>query len=114
MTEWRDGTAGALRMGLVHGGFCIGCCWLLFAIMFPLGIMNLAAMALITLVVFAEKSVPWERAAVVGTAAALVAYGAAVIVFPQALPTFAAPGMDMPMPMKAPGSNSPGMMPPAR
>ena len=49
MTSWRDGAAGALRMGLLHGGYCLGCCWLLFVILFPLGIMNIAAMALITL-----------------------------------------------------------------
>jgi predicted metal-binding membrane protein len=42
-------------MGLLHGAFCLGCCWLLFVILFPLGIMNIAAMAVITLIVFAEK-----------------------------------------------------------
>ncbi|HEX8215037.1 MAG TPA: DUF2182 domain-containing protein, partial [Allosphingosinicella sp.] len=45
MTSWRDGTVGALRMGLLHGLWCLGCCWLLFAILFPLGMMNIAAMA---------------------------------------------------------------------
>jgi hypothetical protein len=70
MTSWRDGAAGALRMGLLHGGYCLGCCWLLFVILFPLGIMNLAAMAVITLVVFAEKTLPWGRP-VAGTTAAL-------------------------------------------
>ena len=37
MTAWRDGVAGALRMGLLHGAYCLGCCWLLFVILFPLG-----------------------------------------------------------------------------
>jgi len=37
MTSWRDGAAGALRMGLLHGPYCAGCCWLLFVILFPLG-----------------------------------------------------------------------------
>src|SRR6266852_98760 len=32
MTSWRDGAAGALRMGLLHGAYCLGCCWLLFVI----------------------------------------------------------------------------------
>ena len=59
MTSWRDGTAGALRMGLLHGAYCLGCCWLLFAILFPLGIMNIGAMAGITLIIFAEKTLPW-------------------------------------------------------
>ena len=55
MTSWRDGVTGALRMGLLHGAYCLGCCWLLFVVLFPLGIMNVAAMAVITLVIFAEK-----------------------------------------------------------
>ena len=64
MTSWRDGAAGALRMGLLHGAYCLGCCWLLFVVLFPLGIMNIAAMAVITLVIFAEKTLPWGRTAV--------------------------------------------------
>ena len=63
MTSWHDGAAGALRMGLLHGAYCLGCCWLLFVILFPLGIMNIAAMAVITLVIFAEKTLPWGRTA---------------------------------------------------
>jgi predicted metal-binding membrane protein len=35
MTSWRDGTMGAIRMGLLHGAYCLGCCWLLFAIPLP-------------------------------------------------------------------------------
>lgn len=88
MTSWRDGAGGALCMGLLHGGYCLGCCWLLFVILFPLGIMNVAAMAVITLIVFAEKTSPWGRRTVHATAAALVAYGAAVLVAPRVLPTF--------------------------
>ena len=61
MTSWRDGAAGALRMGLLHGIYCLGCCWLLFVILFPLGIMNIAAMAVITLVIFAEKTLRSEE-----------------------------------------------------
>jgi predicted metal-binding membrane protein len=101
MTSWRDGAAGALRMGLLHGAYCLGCCWLLFVILFPLGIMNIAAMAAITLLVFAEKTLPWGRPAVRLVAAALVACGAGVVVAPQILPTFTAAG-DMAMP--APGT----------
>src|SRR5262245_48861480 len=54
MTSWRDGAAGALAMGLLHGAYCLGCCWLLFVILFPLGIMDIAAMAIIMLIIFAE------------------------------------------------------------
>ena len=42
MTHWRAGTAGAFRMGLAHGAFCVGCCWMLMALLFAVGVMNLA------------------------------------------------------------------------
>jgi len=100
MTSWRDGAAGALRMGLLHGAYCLGCCWLLFVILFPLGIMNIAAMAVITLVIFAEKTLPWGRAAARAAAVVLIAYGFVVVVVPQFLPTFhPVHGMDTPMDM---------------
>ena len=105
MTSWRDGAAGALRMGLLHGAYCLGCCWLLFVILFPLGIMNIAAMAVITLVIFAEKTLPWGRAAARVAAVALIAYGSVVVAAPQLLPTFPADhGMDMPVDMQMPKS----------
>jgi predicted metal-binding membrane protein len=101
MTSWRDGAAGALRMGLLHGGYCLGCCWLLFVILFPLGIMNIAAMAVITLVIFAEKALPWGRTAVRVPAAALIIYGSIVLAAPQLLPTFSAGhNMDTPQDMQ--------------
>lgn len=98
MTSWRDGAAGALRMGLLHGAYCLGCCWLLFVILFPLGIMNIAAMAVITLVIFAEKALPWGRAVARAAAAALIAYGSVVVAAPQLLPTFPT-GRDINMPV---------------
>ena len=88
MTSWRDGIAGALRMGLLHGAYCLGCCWLLFLILFPLGIMNIGAMAAVTVIIFAEKTLPWPRIAPYAAAFALVLYGGLVIAWPQLLPTF--------------------------
>ncbi|MGZ8227803.1 MAG: DUF2182 domain-containing protein, partial [Methylococcaceae bacterium] len=58
LNEWRDGRAGALKMGLTHGVNCIGCCWAQMLIMFVVGVMNLPAMALLTLAVIAEKLIP--------------------------------------------------------
>jgi predicted metal-binding membrane protein len=55
---WREGYAGAFQIGIDHGLYCLGCCWLLFVILFPLGLMNLAATATITLLIFAEKTLP--------------------------------------------------------
>jgi predicted metal-binding membrane protein len=87
LTSWRDGRGGAVRMGLEHGAYCLGCCWLLFVILFPLGLMNVAALALITILIFAEKSLAIGPTIGKATAVALVAYGAVVIVVPDALPT---------------------------
>lgn len=56
--SWREGYVGAFRMGIDHGLYCLGCCWLLFVVLFPLGLMNLAAMAAVTLLIFAEKTLP--------------------------------------------------------
>jgi predicted metal-binding membrane protein len=98
MTSWRDGASVAVRMGLLHGAYCLGCCWLLFVLLFPLGIMNIAAMAAITLLIFAEKTLPWSRAAARITAGAIVAYGGVVLAAPQFLPTFTAGEMAMPAP----------------
>jgi predicted metal-binding membrane protein len=86
LTSWRDGHMGAIRMGLTHGVYCLGCCWLLFAILFPLGVMNLAVMVGLTLLIFAEKSLPIGSRVSQVAGVALIAYGAIVIVLPRALP----------------------------
>ncbi|GAA0672074.1 DUF2182 domain-containing protein [Kitasatospora atroaurantiaca] len=49
-----------LRVGLHHGGYCLGCCWALMVVLVPLGVMNVAAMAGIAVVIFLEKL--WRRA----------------------------------------------------
>lgn len=87
LTSWRSGYLGSLRMGIEHGVYCLGCCWLLFVILFPLGMMNVAAMAVITLLIFAEKSLPRGRQIGLAAAVLLLAYGAAVLFMPQVLPT---------------------------
>ena len=85
--SWRDGYRGALRMGLEHGLYCLGCCWLLFVILFPLGMTNVALLAAIVLLIFAEKSLPSGHRVSRIAAVALLAYGALVVVVPAALPT---------------------------
>ena len=82
---WRDGSTGAFRMGLEHGIYCLGSNWLLFVLLFPLGIMNIAAMAGLTVVIGAEKMFPrWERIAQ-GVGLALILSGILVIVVPATL-----------------------------
>jgi predicted metal-binding membrane protein len=92
---------------MLHGVYCLGCCWLLFVILFPLGIMmDVVAMAAVTLIILAEKTLPWPRLTPYATAGALVLYGALVITSPQLLPTFHQDGgspMPTEMPMVMPG-----------
>ena len=89
MQHWRDGRRGAVRMGLTHGRYCMGCCWLLFLILIPLGMMNVAAMVAVAALVFAEKVLPWGRATNIAAGVVLVAGGLAVVVRPELLPTVA-------------------------
>jgi predicted metal-binding membrane protein len=84
--SWRDGYPGAFRMGLEHGIYCLGCNWLLFVLLFPLGIMNIAAMSLLTALIFAEKLFPLGERIAQFAALVLILYGALVIVVPAALP----------------------------
>jgi len=74
--EWREGRAGALAMGIKHGAYCTGCCWLLMALLFVAGVMNLLWVAVIALLVLLEKVVPrrgWFGGAI---GVACVAWGA--------------------------------------
>ena len=91
LSSWRDGYGGAFRMGLEHGAYCLGCCWLLFVILFPFGIMNVAAMALVTVLIYAEKSLPIGRQISQIVGVGLIAYGVLVVLVPGALPTIQAP-----------------------
>ena len=86
MSSWRDGYGGAFRMGLQHGAYCLGCCWLLFVILFPLGIMNIAAMALLTVLILAEKSLAIGPRLAQFAAIVFIAYGILVMFMPGLLP----------------------------
>jgi predicted metal-binding membrane protein len=83
--HWRAGRVGALVMGLRHGGYCLGCCWALFAVMVAAGIMSLAWMLLLTLIVFTEKVLPrgWRAVRVIGIALILLGAVVAVGAFPM-------------------------------
>src|SRR5215510_8451252 len=62
MSEWREGRLGAFVMGLRHGAYCLLCCWALMALLFVLGVMNLAWIALLAAFVLVEnlaRSSPW-------------------------------------------------------
>ena len=74
--HWRDGALGALVSGARHGVFCFGCCWMLMALLFVGGIMNLAWIAGIALIVLIEKTLPWGGWMGRATGAVLVVWGA--------------------------------------
>jgi predicted metal-binding membrane protein len=56
--HWHRGDAGAFRMGLEYGAFCLGCCWALMLLLFAGGVMNLYVIAMITVMVLIEKLAP--------------------------------------------------------
>jgi predicted metal-binding membrane protein len=91
MTEWRDGRTGALRMGLVHGGWCLGCCWALMAALFALGAMSIAWMAVVGVLIAVEKLLPSRALATAGVAALLAALAVGVAAAPGSVPGLTIP-----------------------
>jgi predicted metal-binding membrane protein len=81
MTQWRPGDRGALLMGLNHGVFCVGCCWLLMALMFVGGAMNMAWAAALTIFVLLEKATRWGGAFSRASGVVMVASGLALATF---------------------------------
>ena len=79
MTNWRDGAAGAFKMGLEHGWFCTGCCWMLMALLFVAGVMNLAWVAAISVLVLLEKAAPFGRAIALTSGVAMIAAGIVLV-----------------------------------
>lgn len=56
--HWRQGWHGAIRLGVIHGAYCVGCCWMLMALLFVGGVMNLLWVVGLTVLVAAEKLLP--------------------------------------------------------
>ncbi len=77
--HWRPGAPGAVRMGLEHGLYCIGCCWPLMMLLFVGGVMNLLWVAAITVFVLLEKATPYGHAIRRLAAAVLIVWGVAVL-----------------------------------
>jgi predicted metal-binding membrane protein len=92
MRHWRPGRLGGLRMGVVHGAWCVGCCWALMAALFALGAMSLGWMALIAALIAVEKLLPWKALANRGVAGLLVVLGLAVAFTPASVPGLTVPG----------------------
>lgn len=75
LNEWREGARGALVMGLRHGLYCIGCCWLLMGVLFVVGVMNLLWVALLAVFVLLEKTLPQGRWISHATGLGLITWG---------------------------------------
>lgn len=76
---WREGSPGAFQMGLIHGTFCLGCCWMLMLLLFAGGVMNLLCVAAITVFVLLEKVAPMGKNAGKWGGAALLLWGVYIL-----------------------------------
>ena len=88
----RPGRFGAVRMGVEHGGFCVGCCWMLMAALFALGVMSLGWMAFVAGLIAIEKLLPWRAIANRGIAVLLVVIGLGVAFSADNVPGLTVPG----------------------
>ena len=79
MQHWRGGARGTVETGIRHGLFCLGCCWVLMALLFVGGLMNLLWVAAITLLVLLEKTAPWGGRMSRVTGIVLALWGAATL-----------------------------------
>ena len=89
--DFGGGTPAAVRAGLAHGLYCLGCCWALMSVLAVLGLMNLAWMAVFAIVFFLEKN--WRQGVVLSRVAgvACVVLGATVLIRPEVLSLLGGP-----------------------
>jgi predicted metal-binding membrane protein len=92
LEHWRDGQGSGLRIGMRHGGACLGCCWALMAALFALGAMSLGWMLLISVLITAEKLLPRRAITIVGVASVLGALGVGIAAVPTRVPQLTIPG----------------------
>jgi predicted metal-binding membrane protein len=97
--SWREGPAGALRMGVRNGAWCVGCCWALMASFFALGVMSAVWMAIVAGLIAIEKTLPWRAVATYGTAGVLLVLGVLLFATPDAVPGLTIPDGGMMSPM---------------
>jgi predicted metal-binding membrane protein len=88
----RDGTAGALRMGIEHGAWCLGCCWALMAALFALGAMSIGWMVVVSVLIAAERLLPWSVLSTAAAGSLLAALAIGVAAAPARVPMLTIPG----------------------
>jgi predicted metal-binding membrane protein len=107
LERFHPGGLGALRMGIEHGGVCVGCCWWLMAALFALGVMSIAWMAFVAALIAAERLLPWKGPAVRAVAVVLAVLGIAVAFAPEKVPGLTIPGGSEAMPAMTMGAVGP-------
>ena len=78
--HWRPHAAGALRLGAMHGAYCVGCCWMLMALLFVGGVMNLTWIAALAVLVLIEKALPPGQWIGRGAGVLLIGWGVATLI----------------------------------
>jgi predicted metal-binding membrane protein len=88
LAHWRDGLRGAARLGAIHGGYCVGCCWMLMLVLLAVGVMSIAWMAIVSLAIAVEKLTPTRSTWLPSTllAVGLAALGLIALIRPTVLP----------------------------
>ena len=86
--HWRPHAVGALRLGILHGAYCAGCCWMLMALLFVGGVMNLVWIAALSLLVLIEKIMPPGRWVGRGAGLVLIGWGIATMLVGDATGCF--------------------------
>jgi predicted metal-binding membrane protein len=108
LTAWRPGRIGALRMGVEHGAWCVGCCWGLMVSLIALGVMSVGWMVFVAALIAFEKLLPWKAVANRSIAALLIVLGLGVAFMPKDVP-----GLTVPQRVVGPGDANESMSPPA-
>lgn len=80
MRHWRGTRGGAVRLGILHGLYCVGCCWLLMSLLFVGGVMNLAWIVGLAFIVLVEKLLPTTKDIGRWTGAAAALLGLTMII----------------------------------
>lgn len=79
MTQWREGRRGAFVMGMRHGAYCVGCCWMLMLLLFVGGVMNLVWIAALAAYILVEKLSPAGHWVGRATGLLLIGWGVATL-----------------------------------
>ena len=109
LTAWKPGRLGALRMGIEHGGWCVGCCWALMAALIALGVMSVGWMIFVAALIASEKLLPWKAVANRSIAILLVVLGLAVALVPERVPGLTVPSEAIGAAMQGGSMDGPAM-----